>query len=109
MLADTPEPPYYAVLFSSIRMEGDDGYGEMAARMDALTRVQPGFLGLEHARSPGPDGIGITLCYWTDLDAIAAWKRNLDHMAAQDAGYARWYAGFRLRVARVERASAWDR
>ncbi|HTN65357.1 MAG TPA: antibiotic biosynthesis monooxygenase, partial [Burkholderiaceae bacterium] len=26
-IAETPNPPYYAVIFTSVRTEGDDGYG----------------------------------------------------------------------------------
>lgn len=101
-IADTPTPPYYAVIFTSSRTAGDDGYGAMAARMEQLASRQPGFLGIESAR----DAVGITVSYWTDLDAIRAWKANAEHLEAQRLGRERWYAGFHLRIARVERAHA---
>lgn len=44
--ASTPEPPYYAVIFSSRRAGGDNGYGNMAEKMVALAAEQPGFLGV---------------------------------------------------------------
>ncbi len=97
--ANTPEPPYYAVIFTSLRTEGDQGYGAMAERMVALAAQQPGFLGAESVR----DGLGITVSYWADLESIAAWKQQAEHLQAQRLGRERWYAGFRVRIARVER------
>jgi len=61
-IAKTPEPPYYAVIFTSLRTEGDRGYGHMADRMVELASQQPGFLGVETTR--GADGFGITVSYW---------------------------------------------
>jgi heme-degrading monooxygenase HmoA len=96
--ARTPPPPYYAVIFTSVRTAGDKGYAEAARRMLELASRQPGFLGFESARQE----IGISVSYWASLDAIAAWKANLDHRQAQ--GHARdWYSAFRVRVCRVER------
>lgn len=100
--AATPEPPFYAVIFSSLRTAGDDGYGQMADRMVELASSQPGFLGVESAR--GADGFGITVSYWANEEAIAKWKANAEHRVAQDSGKARWYADYQLRVAKVERA-----
>ena len=104
-IADTPEPPYYAVIFTSLRTAGDDGYGAMAEAMAELARQQPGYLGMESAR----DGLGITVSYWTDLESIAAWKANVKHLAAQEAGRERWYSHFKTRIARVERDYGFDR
>ena len=106
-LAPTPEPPYYAVIFSSLRTAGDDGYGEMADRMMALAAEQPGYLGVESARDAG--GLGITVSYWQSLEAIAAWRRHAEHLVAQRAGRDRWYERYALRVARVERATSFER
>lgn len=97
--AHTPEPPYYAVIFTSYRTEGDNGYAEMAARMVALAAEQPGFLGIESAR----EGLGITVSYWASLEAISHWKRNAEHLEAQRLGHQQWYSSFRVRVAKVER------
>lgn len=99
--AETPEPPYYAVIFTSRRTEGDRGYDKVSQEMVALVGKQPGFLGVESVR--GTDGVGITVSYWTNEESIAAWKANLDHLRAQAAGKAVWYAQYSVRVARVER------
>jgi len=100
--ANTPEPPYYAVIFSSLRSDGDNAYARMAERMIELASQQPGFLGVESARDA--DGFGITVSYWSTLEAISAWKANAEHLAAQDLGKRLWYPHFELRIAKVERA-----
>lgn len=101
-LANTPPPPYYAVIFSSQRTEGDHGYGCMAERMLELAAAQPGFLGAESARDA--HGFGITVSYWTGEEAITAWKAHAEHRVAQDTGKRVWYAEYQLRIAKVERA-----
>lgn len=105
--AKLPQPPYYVVCFSSLRTEGDNGYGEMADAMEQLAREQPGFLGVESAR--GADGFGITNSYWQDEASIREWKRNVDHIAAQRLGRQDWYQTYELRIARVERAYGFAR
>jgi len=102
-LANTPESPYYAVIFSSQRAEGDRGYGQMAERMIELVSKQPEFLGVESVR--GSDGFGITVSYWSNEEAIAAWKAHARHKPAQEAGKRIWYEDYQIRVAKVERAS----
>ncbi len=106
-LARTPEPPYYAVIFTSRRTAGDHGYGAMAERMVDLGSRYDGFLGIESAR--GADGLGITVSYWRDEAAIAAWKRDTEHQKAQRGGQQAWYADYEVRVAKVERAYGFAR
>ena len=98
--------PYVAVIFTSQRNAPDPAYDAMATAMVELAGRQPGYLGAESAR--GADGLGITVSYWTDEAAIAAWRAELRHQAARDAGRLRWYRHYELRVARVERAYGWD-
>ena len=102
-----PEPPYYAVIFTSQRTPVDEGYGDAADRMVALAAEQPGYLGVESAR--GEDGLAITVSYWRTIDDIAAWRRNAEHKVARDTGRSDWYAHYTLRIAKVERAYAWQR
>ena len=101
MIAGTPQPPYFAVIFSSQRTEGDHGYGVMAERMVELARLQPGFLGVESVRDA--EGFGLTVSYWQDEAAIAAWKAEGEHAVAQRLGWEQWYSEFHLRVCHVER------
>src|SRR5258708_26142352 len=98
------QPPYYAVIFTSLRTAGENGYGEMADRMEALARQQPGFLGIESAR----DGLGITVSYWESEEAIAAWHAQAEHRYAQREGYRQWYESFPVPVAKVARADCLD-
>ncbi len=102
--ANTPEPPYYAVIFTSKRTDGDHGYEVMAQAMFELALQQPGCLGAESAR--GENGIGITVAYFTDEASIRNWKKNARHLVAQKFGKERWYSHYELRVAKVERAYA---
>ena len=103
-LASTPEPPYYAVIFTSTVTDDDTGYAETAERMVELARHQAGFLGIESARDANA---GITVSYWESEDAIAAWKAQAEHAATRATGRERWYEAYELRVARVERAYNW--
>ena len=105
--ADTPEPPYYAVIFSSLRGPEDPDYHDAAARMLALAAVQPGFLGVESVR--GGDGFGLTVSYWRDEQSIHDWKLHAEHAEARRRGRLEWYEHFEIRVARVERAYAGPR
>ncbi len=98
-IANTPEPPYYAVIFTSLQSDDLDGYAETAARMLELAAEQPGYLGVESAR----DGLGITVSYWQDLESIKRWKGQAEHREAQRQGKDRWYSSYRTRIARVER------
>lgn len=101
MIARTPEPPYYAVIFTSTRTDVEEGYGDTSARMIELAAQQPGFLGVESAR--GADGLGITVSYWESEEAIANWRRHAEHQLAQARGRGEWYEQFTTRVAKVER------
>jgi heme-degrading monooxygenase HmoA len=98
LIASTPKPPYYAVIFTSHRTEGDYGYGEMAARMVELASMQPGFLGVESAR----EDVGITVSYWSDLESIKQWKANAEHQEAQRLGHEKWYSSFKTRISKEE-------
>lgn len=93
------QQPYYAVIFTNIRTDGDQGYTEMAEQMEHLAKQQPGYLGFESARS----GLGIAVSYWESLEAIAHWKANTDHLQAQNNGKSLWYSWYKVRICRVER------
>lgn len=101
-IAKTPETPYYAVIFTSRRSGVAEGYEQTAERMLELAADMDGFLGVESVR--GADGLGITVSYWRDEQAIAAWKKQAEHMAAQQKGKSLWYEDYIVRVSRVERS-----
>ena len=99
MIAKTPKPPYYAVIFTSVLSRNNQGYSRMADKMVELAEKQPGFLGWESARNE----LGITVSYWQSEEAIKLWKANVDHLEAQDLGKKKWYEMYKIRVAKVER------
>ena len=99
MIANTPTPPYYAVIFTSLRTDVENGYAETAKRMAELAVEQPGFLGVESARTD----IGITVSYWESLEAIKNWKKNAEHLIAQQSGRDIFYTNYKTRIAKVER------
>jgi len=102
VIAETPEPPYYAVVFTSVRTDGDNDYAETARRLMELAAEQHGYLGIESARNRH-DASGITVSYWTDLKSIRQWKHNAEHLMAQQRGKSEWYSAFRTRIAKVEK------
>ncbi len=99
LLAKTPTPPYYAVIFSSVMNEHYDGYHDMANVVVELAQQQVGFLGIESAR----EDVGITVSYWRSLDDIRQWKQNSEHLVAQQLGRELWYKNFTVRISKVEK------
>ncbi len=99
LISNTPEPPYYAVIFTSIKSDNDSGYSDMAMKMLELAKNQDGFLGYESAS----EDIGITVSYWTDLHSISKWKNDQSHLVAQKLGRDKWYSSFKVRISKVER------
>lgn len=99
MIANTPQAPYYAVIFTSLRTEGDNDYSITAEKMEELAQQQEGYLGVETARND----VGITVSYWKTLEAIKNWKLQVDHTEAREKGRTIWYKKFKVRICKVER------
>lgn len=99
MIAQTPNTPYYAVIFTSRRTTEDQGYAQMAQQMETLAATMDGYLGIESAR----EGLGITVSYWRDLESIKKWKEQTDHLMAQQLGRKQWYSQYKVRISKVER------
>lgn len=104
-LADTPQPPYYVVIFSSIRENDDEEYQVMAEKMDALAKIQSGFLGFETVRGE----IGLSISYWESIEAIQQWKNNAKHLEAQSLGQKEWYKSYKVRIGKVEREYSFEK
>lgn len=105
MIAETPAPPYYAVIFTNGLTDNTEGYEAMADKMCEMALQSPGCLGFESVRN----GMGITISYWKDLEAIKNWKANIEHMEAQKKGRDIWYQYFKTRICKVERDYGFDR
>ncbi|WP_448319030.1 antibiotic biosynthesis monooxygenase family protein [Streptomyces sp. CO7] len=101
------DPPYYVAVFTSVRTTDEDGYGETSARMEELVKEVPGFLGMDHAKTPG--GLSITVGYFRDADALTRWRSHAEHRSAQERGRAQWYENYTLHIAKVERSHAFTR
>lgn len=99
MIVSHLEPPYYAVIFTTLITDDLTDYEETAERIEELAKQQEGYLGIEFAR----DGLGITVSYWKDLDSISKWKNNIEHTEARNRGRAQWYKQYQLRICKVER------
>ncbi len=91
--------PYYAVIFTSQRSEVDEGYQQTAQRMLELAAKVDGFIQVDSVRQ---DGLGITVSYWRDLEAIKQWKQQVEHLEAQRLGREKWYTSYQLRICKVE-------
>ena len=103
-LANTPKPPYYTVIFTSVK-SNNDGYDEMSDKMVELVVKQSGFLGFESAK----EEVGITVSYWESLEAIRNWYNNAEHKEAQNKGRSDWYDSYTVRIARVEREYSFNK
>ncbi|MEU3606581.1 antibiotic biosynthesis monooxygenase [Streptomyces sp. NPDC035033] len=101
------EPPYYTAVFTSLRPDDPEGYAETAARMRERVAAVPGFLGYESARTPG--GLGITVAYFRDLEALDAWRLDAAHTAAKQYGREHWYEAYSVHIGKVERSYGFER
>ncbi len=103
-IAATPKPPYYAAIFSSVRAVHDDdaAYEAMGERMAMLASQQPGFIGFEGAADT-PERFGLFISYWKSDRDIRNWKKLAEHLEAQRSGHGKWYADYKIRIAKVER------
>jgi heme-degrading monooxygenase HmoA len=92
----------WVVIFKSHLKTDDPDYHETAQLM--LKRVQAidGFLWVDSMRNP--EGYGITLSYWKHVDAIKAFKADLDHQNAQHRGRAHWYSHYCIEIAEIKRS-----
>ena len=99
MIASTPKPPYYAVIFTSVLSGHQDDYPLTSQEMLSQAQRQDGFLGFENAR----EGSGIFISYWRDLESMRRWRQDADHIQAQKHGRAKWYSSYKVRIAKIER------
>ncbi len=103
--ANTPEPPYYAVIFTANMTNNQEGYHELAEEIRLLSEQQSGFLGMESAG----EKFEITVSYWKSLEDIRSWKQQSDHLVAQKNGQDKWYANYKVRITKVERDYSFEK
>lgn len=96
-IVKTPEPPYYAVIFTTIRTGNEEEeYQELNSELISLAENIEGYLGIESSA-------GLSVSYWSSLQSIGEWKNNTRHLYAQKKGYSSFYESFKTRVCLVER------
>lgn len=100
-LANTPKPPYYSVIFTSQRTDGDNGYEDTSDRMLQKAAEIDGFIGVESLRNE--EGFGITVTYWKSLESINVWRNHMGHMEAKKKGREMWYSKYMIRICKIER------
>lgn len=98
MIALTPEPPYYAVIFSSYLKNNLYDYEETFEKLMQIAGEIDGFIGMESVRND----FGISISYWKDKSSIEEWKENFEHIIAKKRGKQEWYKNYSLKIARVE-------
>jgi len=93
-----------AVIFEVWPAEGraTDYFDEAAALRDALAGID-GFISVERFESVTEKGKFLSLSFWRDEDAVAAWRATEGHRLAQVKGRGGVFADYRLRVASVLR------
>lgn len=108
LIESSLEPPYVAVIFSSVQEPDSDGYDDAAVRMGELAATQAGYLGIESVRDTATSE-GITVSYWRSEADAAAWKQVAEHAQVQRVGRERWYSSYAVQVATVTRAYSFAR
>lgn len=101
-----PQPPYYAVIFTSQCNDNRSGYGDTAKLTVNPAALKIGFLGAESVRDARSTGIAVS--YWQDETAIAVWKQHAENRLAQERGKCDRYAAYQVRAAKVRRADGFD-
>jgi len=104
-MVQTPQPPYYAVIFTSLRTDNSEGYNEIGDKLDEIAKEYKGFLGMDSVRN----GLGISISYWKNMESIKAWKANADHIIAMQFGKEKWYKQYNVRIALVEREYGFEK
>jgi heme-degrading monooxygenase HmoA len=90
----------YAVIFTAEVAELDEEYSRTAGHLRELALSKYGCL---EFNSCAEDGREIAVSYWDSEEQIRAWKQNPEHLAAQQAGRARWYRSYRVQVVEITR------
>jgi len=93
-----------AVIFEVWPADGRKGdYMELAARLRSELERMDGFISVERFQSLTDPAKLLSLSFWRDEAAVAAWRCHAGHRATQSAGRAGIFRDYRLRVAAVVR------
>lgn len=78
-------------------------YFDLAAELRPELDGIDGFLSIERFESLATPGKYVSLSFWRDEEAVAAWKAHAGHALAQEQGKREIFADFRISVAEVVR------
>jgi heme-degrading monooxygenase HmoA len=93
-----------AVIFEVEPAEGAmERYLDHAATLRAHLEQMDGFVSVERFESLTTPGKLLSLSFWRDEEAVAAWRNHALHRDYQRMGRAGMFAGYRLRVAGIIR------
>ena len=93
-----------AVLFEvQIAEGGGDEYLRRAAELRPEVEKIDGFVSIERFQSLADPTRLLSVSWWRDEEAIARWRAHEEHVQAQQAGRARLFADYRIRVAQLTR------
>ena len=98
-----------AVIFEVVPADGQTGvYLDLAAELRPLLSQVDGFISVERFQSLSTPGKILSLSLWRDEAAVAAWRRRVEHRAAQRQGRRSVFREYRIRVAEVLRDYTMD-
>ncbi len=98
-----------AIIEFRIRLGAEELYAEWAAKLHAGVHHIDGFISVERFESGSRPGTWLSLSYWRDAEALAAWRRDPDHIKGMAAGKRDVFADYRIVVAQVERDYSFKR
>jgi heme-degrading monooxygenase HmoA len=102
-IVKTPEPPYYAVIFTTNRTGAEeDEYQSLNDELMKLADDLQGYMGMESAP-------GLSVSYWKDEESIREWRNNSRHLFAQGKGISTFYQSYMSRICKVERDNGFNR
>ena len=94
----------YAVIFEVEINEGQkDNYLKIAAMLKEQLIKMPGFISIERFESLVNEGKLLSLSFWENEESLLFWKKNIDHMAAQEKGRESIFKDYRIRISKVQR------
>ncbi len=96
-------------IFRSLRTDhSDEEYKEWSQRMDHLVRTTPGYIEHDSFRDDASRK-GVTISYFRSMPDLLAWKREPEHLEAQELGRAEFYEHYEIEVAEIVRQYEWTR
>jgi len=88
----------YAVIFRAKINKLDKNYQKTAEKMRKLAFEKYGCLNLSVVTEADEE---IAVSYWDSLEDIHAWKRNTEHLKAQQQGKHQWYSHYQIDIVEV--------